>query len=286
MLEYKLTNMIARQSTPKLVGVVNEHKANNCNVVALHGWQDNSASFYPLINLLPQYNWLAFDFPGHGHSQWRHNEAHYYFVDYIDDIYQVIVNNFEQPVHIVGHSMGAMATTLFCACFPELVHSAVLIEGVGLVTTPDEEVVSQLRGAILNRNSLNISVQKSKYYKNLNTLVKARMSVSDLDYCHCESLMQRNSENTESGIKLRIDPKLKHHSGFRFNEAQAMMVSKQVNVPVKLIIGSQGFKQVRNAVDRYSHYYSKLTVNEIIGGHHCHMQNPIETAKIISEFIK
>ncbi|PAJ76336.1 hypothetical protein CJF42_00090 [Pseudoalteromonas sp. NBT06-2] len=288
MNKYNLKHITVRDKTPTIAGVVNEHKAGNVNIVALHGWQDNCASFYPLIKLLPQYNWLAFDFPGHGHSQWRHSEAHYYFIDYIDDIYQVIVTNFEQPVHIIGHSMGAMAATLFCACFPELVHSVVLIEGVGLVSTPDEEVVSQLRGAILDRykNSSNISVQKLKYYKTLDILVRARMSVSDLDYVHCESLMKRNSEKTESGIKLRIDPKLKHHSGFRFNETQAIMVCKQVYVPVKLIIGNQGFKQIKKAISKYSCYYRELTVIKMSGGHHCHMQNPKDAAKIISQFIK
>lgn len=285
---YNFKDITAREESPIISGVVNNHKPESLDIVALHGWQDNLASFYPLMDLLPQYNWLAFDFPGHGHSQWRNKEAHYYFVDYIDDIYQVITSNFDNPVFIVGHSMGAMAATLFAACFPELVRSVILIEGVGLVTTPDEDLVSQLRGAIVNRKKYasNNGKPKLRYYKNLDTLAKARMAVSDLEYAHCELLMHRNSEETKFGIKLRIDPKLKHHSGFRFNEVQAAMVCQRVNVPAKLILGNKGYEQIIHAKNLYSKYYNKLSVSEVDGGHHCHMQSPIAVAKIINQFIK
>lgn len=288
MHNYNLKNITARSAEPKIAGVVNDHKADNLNIVALHGWQDNLASFYPLMHLLPQYNWLAFDFPGHGHSQWRNNQAHYYFVDYIDDIYQVISENYSTPVHILGHSMGAMTATLFAACFPELVRSVVLIEGIGLVTTPDEDVVSQLRTAILNRGQSADKNDKkaSRVYKDLNSLIKVRMAVSDLEYEHCALLMKRNSENTELGIKLRIDPKLKHHSGFRFNEAQAIMTTKQVKAATKLIVAEQGYEQIKHSIKIYSKYYSELSIETVKGGHHCHMQNPQKVASIIREFIK
>lgn len=283
-----LKNKTVRSSEPKIAGVVNEHKVANDNVIALHGWQDNVASFYPLMDLLPQFNWLAIDFPGHGHSQWRNNQAHYYFVDYIDDIYQVINENYSTPVHIIGHSMGAMAATLFAACFPELVCSVVLIEGIGLVTTPDEDVVSQLRAAILHREKYfnKNAKQALKVYNNLDSLIKVRMAVSDLEYEYCALLMQRNSEKTKLGIKLRIDPKLKHHSGFRFNETQAIMATKQVKAPTQLIIADQGYEQIKQAVNIYSKYYSNLNIDTVKGGHHCHMQNPKEVADIINGFIK
>ncbi|SFC14164.1 alpha/beta fold hydrolase [Pseudoalteromonas denitrificans] len=285
-----LRDVSIKTSGPRLAGIQNydsdEGKLKK-NIVAFHGWQDNCASFLNLITLMEEYNWLAFDFPGHGLSEWRSNDCHYYFVDYIDDIYQVITTQYDEPVHIVGHSMGAMAASLFSACFPELVLSVTLIEGIGLISTHENEVVQQLRNAILHRkkNTKNIKQNNAKYYQNFDTLVKARMAVSDLNYEECKLLMKRNATVTEQGVKLTIDPKLKQHSGFRFNEAQIVTVCKNIKSPVLVVLGKTGMKQIKQAVDIYAHHYRNLKIREVAGGHHCHIQNPQEVAKLLSSFI-
>ena len=54
-------------------------------VIALHGWLDNSNSFTPMLDKVnPQHTWYCVEFAGHGLSDWRAQDAHYYFVDYIE----------------------------------------------------------------------------------------------------------------------------------------------------------------------------------------------------------
>ena len=127
-------------------------------ILALHGWQDNSNSFLPLMEQLCEHNWYAIDFPGHGKSSWRNEQAHYYFVDYVDDVFNVIKQIETEKVLIVGHSMGAMVANLFAACFPERVLGVIAIEGLACVTTPDSHVVKQLRKAIESRNFIHDSI--------------------------------------------------------------------------------------------------------------------------------
>jgi pimeloyl-ACP methyl ester carboxylesterase len=75
--------------------------------VLLHGWLDHAGSFDRLAPLLPGQT-VAIDFRGHGDSQWAGAGGFYHFVEYIADLDGALeVLSPQEPVRIVGHSMGA-----------------------------------------------------------------------------------------------------------------------------------------------------------------------------------
>ncbi|MCQ8878348.1 alpha/beta hydrolase [Pseudoalteromonas shioyasakiensis] len=241
-------------------------------VIALHGWLDNCYSFRPMLeHATLNATWYCIDFPGHGRSDWRSNDAHYYFVDYVDDVYNLIAELGVEKVHLVGHSMGAMVAGLFASCFAEKVISVTLIEGIGVITTPSEDVVKQLRQAITKRYELRNRTARS--YSSKQQIYKARALSTDLPMNLIALLMQRNLIETDTGVSLRTDPKLKNHSGFRFDEAQCIAIIKEINVPCQLIIGEQGYPFVTENLVKYSNYFNGLNVVKVPGGHHCHMQS-------------
>ncbi|TMN73370.1 alpha/beta hydrolase [Pseudoalteromonas sp. S1727] len=256
-------------------------------VIGLHGWLDNCHSFLPMLeNNTLSATWYCIDFPGHGKSDWRGADAHYYFIDYIDDIddiYNLIDKLSVAKVHLVGHSMGAMAAGLFASCFAEKVKSVTMIEGLGVITTPSEEVVTQLRKAILNRHRIKQKVPR--YYDSKQTLYQARAQVSDLPLDLVTVLMERNIIKGEQGWLLSTDPKLKNHSGFRFDEQQCITAISEINVPCQLILGHQGYPFVKQNLDKYGCYYKGLIVNKVVGGHHCHMQSPSECLQHVQAFM-
>ena len=241
-------------------------------VIALHGWLDNSNSFTPMLDKVnPQHTWYCVDFAGHGLSDWRAQDAHYYFVDYIDDVYQLIKSLGAKKVHLVGHSMGAMVAGLFASCFSEYVHSVTFIEGIGCVTTPSDEVCEQLKGAILNRERA--YNKKKRVYKSQSAIIEARANTTDLNNELITLLMSRNIKQSELGYELTTDPKLKNHSGFRFDEAQCIGAIIQLIAPSQLILGNQGYSFVKQNLAKYISYYNNLKVINVDGGHHCHMQS-------------
>ncbi len=254
-------------------------------VVALHGWLDNAHSYIPMLeNAKLNHTWYCIDFPGHGLSDWRSNDAHYYFIDYIDDVYKFIESLEVSKVHLVGHSMGAMVAGVFASCFPEKVASVNFIEGIGGVTTNSNDVSSQLRKAILNR--ARVSTKGPRAFESKAHIISARLASGDLEYAQAELLMSRNSYEKAGKWYLTTDPKLKNHSGFRFDEAQCIATIKQIQAPCQLILGEQGFPFVKQNLKAYGKYYKELKIHQIPGGHHCHMQNPALTLEHIHAFIE
>jgi pimeloyl-ACP methyl ester carboxylesterase len=241
-------------------------------VIALHGWLDNCHSFYPMLNSrLVSQTWYCIDLVGHGKSSWRSNDAHYYFVDYIDDLYQLIKALKCKKVHLVGHSMGAMIAGLFASCFSEYVKSVCFIEGLAAITTPSNEVSNQLKNAIVNREKLRTKLPR--VYKTKETLYQARSLSTDLTTAHIVLIMERNISSVTDGYILTSDPKLKNPSGFRFNESQCIGAIKKITAPCLLITGEQGYPFVKQNLSKYSKYYNNLKVETVAGGHHCHMQS-------------
>lgn len=254
-------------------------------VVALHGWLDNAHSYIPMLeNAKLNHTWYCIDFPGHGLSDWRSNDAHYYFIDYIDDVYKFIESLEMSKVHLVGHSMGAMVAGVFASCFSEKVASVNFIEGIGGVTTNSNDVSSQLRKAILNR--ARVSTKGPRAFESKAHIISARLASGDLEYAQAELLMSRNSYEKAGKWYLTTDPKLKNHSGFRFDEAQCIATIKQIQAPCQLILGEQGFPFVKQNLEAYGKYYKELKIHQIPGGHHCHMQNPALILEHIHAFIE
>jgi pimeloyl-ACP methyl ester carboxylesterase len=253
-------------------------------VIALHGWLDNSASFTPMLaQAKPQQTWYCIDFAGHGLSSWRGDDAHYYFIDYIDDVFHFIQALGAQQVHLVGHSMGAMVAGLFASCFSEYVKSVTFIEGIGCVTTPSEAAAEQLKKAILNRSRL--KNKPPRVYQTKAHIYQARAQTSDLNAELIALLMERNIKQLNNGFALASDPKLKNHSGFRFDEAQCIAAIKGLVAPCQLILGREGYKFVKQNLAKYIGYYNNLNIIDVDGGHHCHMQSSQRCFEHIHAFI-
>lgn len=98
-------------------------------VLLVHGWESNSFRWRNLIGKLQEadYNIVAFDAPGHGHSSGKF----LHFPLYADCIQKVIETY--APQHIIGHSYGGMAIL-----FDEFNHQNTHVEKIVTIGSPSE----------------------------------------------------------------------------------------------------------------------------------------------------
>ncbi|CCQ10630.1 putative hydrolase [Pseudoalteromonas luteoviolacea B = ATCC 29581] len=254
-------------------------------VLCLHGWLDNANSFLPLAQLSSAngpMRFLAIDFAGHGQSDWRHEAHQYYFVDYVADVIALLNKLGVSSCHIIGHSMGALVASVLASCFPERVKSLSLIDGIGLMHSEASNARSLLRTSIMQRE--NLKLKQAKLFPSKRDVVLARKAVSDLSEEHIEMLMDRSIVETNDGAYLRSDPKLKISSPFRYTQLQAKALLL-IEAPTLLVLGKQGYPEMKAALIKFQDNYHSLQTIEIDGGHHCHIESPCTTYEHISHHI-
>jgi len=252
-------------------------------ILCLHGWLDNAASFLPLMPYLKDKKVIALDWPGHGFSSHRSQDAHYHFIDWVYDLLQLFELNQWQDIDIVAHSMGGMVASAFAAAFPDKVRSLTLIDSIGFISADAEKATEQLRQGMLSR------LQGTKKRKNIHatkdSAIEARVQVSDLDYEHAALIVKRGLVKDADGYVWCSDSRLRTTSPYRLMLSQAEQFVRDIEAPVQLIHGSKGMDMVSSGIKHFGPLFKTLSAHELSGGHHVHMEQPEQTAKLITSFI-
>ena len=103
-----------------------EGPANGAPLVTLHGDTARWQELNPLINELEKdWHLYACDKRGHGKSSWGES---YRVVDIASDITDFIERNIGEPVILIGHSGGAVASLVIASQIPDLIKSLVVID--------------------------------------------------------------------------------------------------------------------------------------------------------------
>lgn len=97
-------------------------------VFALHGWLDNCASFDLIAPHLNNVDLIALDLAGHGKTDHRRHAGAYNIWLDIQEIIAIANQLGWEKFALIGHSRGAMISTMIAGTFPERVSHLALIE--------------------------------------------------------------------------------------------------------------------------------------------------------------
>ncbi|WP_413111343.1 alpha/beta fold hydrolase [Thaumasiovibrio sp. DFM-14] len=248
------------------------------NIVFVHGWQDNAASFFNIVPLLKQScNLWVVDLNGHGYSSHKGSESYYYFYDYVDDLASFLDEIQLHSLHLVGHSLGGLISACYAAAFPAKVQSICLIEALVPLYETAEATVQRLRYGILSRDK-----QRNKNRRMMRSheqAIQLRQRVTPIKETLLRPMIERGTEVTRSGVRWRHDPKLQTDSLFRLTQEQSKAIVTAVECSVTMILGTDGFSSLKDP--NIQAWYRNLTLHSVKGGHHCHLENPKSVAELI-----
>lgn len=255
----------------------------------LHGWMDVSASFQFTADAL-QGDWqiLAPDWRGFGLSEWGKNV--YWFPDYVADLDCLLSElSPDEPVTIVGHSMGGNIAGLYAGVRPERVARLILAEGFGMPPT----VPAQAPKRVLKWLDQNLQPPRLRPYASLNEVAQRLLAnTPGLGQERADFLAPHWAKEIETGrFELRADPNHKIVNPVLYRYEEAIEIWKRIQATVLWIHSSTDWikrflREDEQLLDQYRNAYAQLTECTIEGASHMmHHDQPVEFARAIEDFL-
>lgn len=259
----------------------------------LHGWLDNSASLECLAHELADHFYLVLiDFPGHGKSDHLPIGSDYYIWQYVEVLHEffqhsnVISRAQDEPVHLLGHSLGGIVASLYAGTYPERVASVVMLDSLGPAATTANQAPIQLAKGISDKHRVGSTL---RLYPTVASALAARkksspaMSDNALLPIVRRNLCKREGVEGEAGFSWRTDKRLRHVSKVRLTEEQVQAFFSAITASVLVVFAKQGIIPTAWQAQRLP-YFSNIQAVTVPGHHHFHCEE--DTVDSIAEAIK
>ncbi len=256
--------------------------------VILHGWLDLSATWQRLVDHLPtHWNIAAPDQRGFGLSE--HVGDTYWFYDYVADL-DLLLDQLspEQPVDLIGHSMGSQVAALYAGVRPQRVRRLVLLDGFYLPQAEPERAPGQLRNWLDELRS----PAADKLYPDIEALA-ARIAKRQpgLDEAGARFVAECWSTRQDDGqYRLLGDSHHRQRGPLLYRDEEAKAIFRQVSASTLLIdAGNSALaKMGKNAIreQRLACFSQRKHVSIDSAGHMLHFDAPAETGRLIGDFLE
>lgn len=253
-------------------------------ILALHGWLDNAASFDRLAPLLKGRYVVAIDLAGHGQSDHRPPGNWYAYVDYLDEIGEVIEGFGWTSVDLLGHSLGATLVSVHAALRPDRVGRLLLIEGLGPLSAPVTATLEQLRRSHAARAAF--TGGNLRVFPDIDAAVRARQGSSALSRGAAHCLVERGIQPVAGGYSWSSDPRLTLPSSLRLSEEQLAVILAGIEAKTLLVLAQPEAPYLSPAMmEARIARVKSIQVVRLAGTHHLHLEDPLPVAAAINAFL-
>lgn len=268
-------------------------------ILMLHGWLDNSRSFWKLAPALAEANHevVALDFPGHGLSGHRPPEApSIVLAEGVYAVAEVLQQlDWTSEVTLVGHSMGAAIALMYAATFPDQMERLVLLEGAGPLEKPDEDLTKHMKAHVEkrlkgNRALYGENAKGPKVHASLEAAIETRMQTAQLSPGNqylsrqaASEMVSRATRSVEGGVEFLHDYRLTWPSLMYMTPSQVQALQSSVQCPTCLLLAKDGWPFDEERLEGTKGRLKPQQFAKLPGSHHFHADP--DSAQAVAEHV-
>ncbi|MEM7217203.1 MAG: alpha/beta hydrolase [Pseudomonadota bacterium] len=240
--------------------------------IALHGWLDNAASFDLLAPQLPGHDIIALDDAGHGRSAHLPRGQHYMPIVYLQDTLAIIEQLGWQRYVLIGHSMGATLVSELAGYFPKRVQAAVMIDGALSARDQPHERTQINRYALKQMIATESTPKRARVFESIEQIIDRVVATTEQSHASARLLVERATHAVDGGITWRTDPNIRMRTPLRLSQPEIDVLLGRSTSPALLVAASHVQAWRTEERQRYQALHPDLTVVDIDGPHHAHME--------------
>lgn len=253
-------------------------------VLALHGWLDNSTSFYRLAPQLQKVRLVAIDMAGHGDTDRRPGFTPYGIWEDVSEVIAIADQLGWDRFSLMGHSRGGVVCNIVAGTFPDRIDSVVLLDGFAPEPVPGELAPEQLQKSITEHRSKGAV----SLFDSLESMVKARLAgFWPLSRASVEALLERGVRRESGGYCWTSDPRLKLASPIKLTQDQLLAFIRRNNAPTQLLMATNGLGKAYARMQSLLQGMDNYQIETLPGEHHFHMEDTsAAVARKVNEFYR
>ena len=258
----------------------------NPTVLIHHGFLDQCRAWDRVAALLAaQWHVVIPDARGHGDSGWIGAGGAYYFPDYVLDLRTLHTHLGQQPIALVGHSMGGSVVSYYAGAYPAATWAMVLVEGLGPPDMPAGDTPGLLKRFVEGTSrwmerpqppiaSLDAAAERMCRWDPKMTPERAR-----------ELVVHATRIGDDGSLRWKYDPLHRAPMGVPFSLERAKALWQTIEAPVLHIRGGDSPFKLTDSEERLAAF--KHIEDAVIpdGGHNIHTHADQELTVKINDFL-
>lgn len=257
----------------------------------LHGFQDVSASWQFTVDAF-KHDWfvVAPDWRGYGLTQWSGSDA-YWFADFLGDL-DYLADHYspDEPVRLIGHSMGGHVAGIYAGVRPERVRSYINVDGFGPSTARQDPPPRRIAKWLAQ---LHDDTAQRPYYDYDEFALRMQSENPRLTDERARFIVQHWGQQLPAGgVERRADPAHKRIQPTPLSPEEILACWSQTTAPVLWVDGTDSGLWDRlnmnpKVFQERSGCYQDLTIEHVAdAGHNVHHDQPERLAATLEKWLK
>jgi pimeloyl-ACP methyl ester carboxylesterase len=185
---------------------------------------------------------------------------------------------------LLGHSLGAAIASTLAGTFPDRIERLALVEGLGPVAEPARDGPERFAKALAAEADKRESTPT--VHESQTAAIDRLARATGLPRTVAATLAPRGLRAVDGGVTWRSDPRLRLPSRLRLTEELVQGFLRRIACPVLVVRGTRGSPfSPRVGSERLTALRDARLV-ECEGGHHVHMESPVEVAASVGPFLR